>query len=277
MDKKHCAICGKQFKFMDNKYNLQNSEKMCGDCAKKIGFKHMSIREQSAAELMTSSQIQQFIGQNVIVDPKQFIKDSKPDKKAIENKNNLMSINKNPPDEKLNKILTEMSDAGVNDTFGTKKEIRALPDILSDDEIVKFATSGLVDGNTVLTVCTNKRVLFIDKGMLYGIKSTEIPLDMVNGVSYKKGLLLGSIAITNGAKTALIDNVSKEDTLKMANTLKSESEKFKNSSNKITNVQSSMPDSNGSVNQLRQLKSLLDDGVLTQGEFDAKKKQILGI
>ena len=29
--------------------------------------------------------------------------------------------------------------------------------------------------------------------------------------------------------------------------------------------------------QLRALKSLLDDGILTQEEFDAKKKQVLGL
>lgn len=31
------------------------------------------------------------------------------------------------------------------------------------------------------------------------------------------------------------------------------------------------------ADQIRKLKSLLDDGILTQAEFDAKKKQILGI
>lgn len=32
-----------------------------------------------------------------------------------------------------------------------------------------------------------------------------------------------------------------------------------------------------SSDQLRKLKSLLDDGVITQSEYEAKKKQILGI
>ena len=34
---------------------------------------------------------------------------------------------------------------------------------------------------------------------------------------------------------------------------------------------------NDSSEQLRKLKGLLDDGVITQDEFDSKKKQILGI
>jgi hypothetical protein len=33
----------------------------------------------------------------------------------------------------------------------------------------------------------------------------------------------------------------------------------------------------GVADEIRQLKSLLDDGILTQDEFDAKKKQLLGL
>ena len=34
---------------------------------------------------------------------------------------------------------------------------------------------------------------------------------------------------------------------------------------------------NSSIDQLKQYKELLDDGVITQEEFDAKKKQLLGL
>ncbi|MCC7667842.1 hypothetical protein CRI87_12145 [Liquorilactobacillus satsumensis] len=59
--------------------------------------------------------------------------------------------------------------------------------------MINYATTGIVDNNTVLVVCTDSRVLFVDKGMLYGIKSSEIPLDMINGVAYSTGLGLKSI------------------------------------------------------------------------------------
>lgn len=75
----------------------------------------------------------------------------------------------------LQEVKKQLSAANVSDTFGTKKEIKALPEILNDDEVIQYATSGFVDGNTVLIVLTQKRILFIDKGLLYGIKSTEIP------------------------------------------------------------------------------------------------------
>jgi predicted Zn-dependent peptidase len=37
------------------------------------------------------------------------------------------------------------------------------------------------------------------------------------------------------------------------------------------------PTTDDSISQLKQLSELKDQGILTQAEFDAKKKQILGI
>lgn len=46
--------------------------------------------------------------------------------------------------------------------------------------------------------------------------------------------------------------------------------------NEIMNLKEINTDSNG-VNDLKQLKQLADDGIITQEEFEAKKKQILGL
>ena len=51
-------------------------------------------------------------------------------------------------------VLKQFKEAGVSDTFGTKKEVKYLPNILFDDEIVQYATSGFVNNNTVLVVLT---------------------------------------------------------------------------------------------------------------------------
>lgn len=176
----------------------------------------------------------------------------------------------------LETIQQQLKDAGVTDTFGTKKEIKALPDMLFDDEIIQYATSGFVDGNTVLMVCTNTRILFVDKGLVFGIKSTEIPLNMVNGVSYSKGLILGSIAIVNGAVTTKIEQVNKNTAPIMVEKIKQATAMLQQANQQPATPApaSEQPDL---VEQLRGLKVLVDEGVLTQEEFDAKKKQVLGI
>ena len=45
----------------------------------------------------------------------------------------------------------------------------------------------------------------------------------------------------------------------------------------ISNATSFETNCKSSADQLRELKNLLDEGILTQEEFDAKKKQILGL
>lgn len=174
----------------------------------------------------------------------------------------------------LETVKEQLKAANIIDTFGTKKEIKALPEILNDDETIKYATSGLVDGNTILAVCTDSRVLFIDKGLIYGIKSTEIPLDMVNGVSYSKDLVLGTISVVNGAVTTKIENVDKKSAPIMADTIKKVSAEYKQLKN---NPQPAQGEQKDVIAELRELKVLVDEGILTEEEFSARKKKVLGI
>lgn len=124
--------------------------------------------------------------------------------------------------EKLDVIKQQLKDADVENLFGTKKEIKALPDTIDIDggEKILYAANAFIETNSVLVVCTNKRVIFLDHGLIYGSKSTDIPLDMINSVSYSKGLMLGSIAVTNGVITTQIENMQSYSAKKMAETIK---------------------------------------------------------
>lgn len=55
------------------------------------------------------------------------------------------------------------------------------------------------------------------------------------------------------------------------------SRKSKNITNNQPARPAHQPQNNNLTTQLTELKSLLDQGILTQAEFDAKKAQILGI
>lgn len=173
--------------------------------------------------------------------------------------------------EKVNIIKQQLKEAGVENLWGTKKEVKALPDIIdiSGGEKILYAANAFVATNSVLAVCTNKRVIFLDHGMIYGSKTTDIPLDVINGVSYSKGLMLGSIAVTNGATTVQIENMQPYSAEKLAENLKKAAAKFKQ--------QPLKPETNSDLSQLKELKQLLNEGIITEEEFTAKKKQILGI
>lgn len=158
--------------------------------------------------------------------------------------------------------------------WGTKKEISELHKILSFDESIKAITSGLTNGSTWLIVCTDRRVLMIDKGMVYGVKLIEIPLDRITSITHSKGLLLGEVSITEGAVTRIIKNIPKNTVSFFTNTVNIEIENRKKSSQiSVTKVlnEVSIPD------EILKYKQLLDIGVLTQEEFDMKKKELLDI
>lgn len=171
-------------------------------------------------------------------------------------------------------INIEIDSLPCKDDWGTRKEISELSSILKVDEEIKAMTSGFTDGNTWLIVCTNKRVLMLDKGMIYGLKLIDIPLDRINSISHSKGLLLGKISITDGATTRTIENVSNNTVSFFANTVNNEVELYKQS--KLAST-TQVVNNTSSADELIKYKQLLDMGALTQEEFDAKKKELLGL
>ncbi len=126
---------------------------------------------------------------------------------------NLKTASKSERQAYYNRIAEEMGD----DQFFTKKELHYLPEVLRDGEQVLAFTSGLKDGNTWLIVLTDRRILFLDKGMIYGLKQESIPLNRVNSISGNTGLLLGKIVITDGSRSHEITNVWKKTVKRFTN------------------------------------------------------------
>lgn len=93
--------------------------------------------------------------------------------------------------------------------YGGKKELKHLYSILRDGEQVLYTTTGQMDANIWMVACTNQRVLFIDKGMLYGVKQHEILLKNITSVSYKTGMINGDIFIYSYGTMSEIRNVPK--------------------------------------------------------------------
>lgn len=160
----------------------------------------------------------------------------------------------------------ELSHLPGYDSFGTKKEIYHLYKNLYSKEIVYSIASGMMDGNTWLITCTSKRIIFVDCGMIYGVKQVEIPLDKINSISYKNGILLGEIHIQDGASEKTILNVQKYSTKPFVDSVHSAMESKRNT---IQNSPYSV------ANELMKLKSLMDSGIITLDEFEDQKRKLL--
>jgi len=150
----------------------------------------------------------------------------------------------------------------------TKKELYHLPEVLSQGEQVIAFTSGLMGGNTWLISLTDRRVIFLDKGLVYGLKQVIIDLDKINAVSCKTGLVFGEIGITDGASAKKISNVPKATAAPFAAKIQEAIEARKQAPN-------AAPAPMDFISMLERLAALRDRGVLTNEEFVEQKSIIL--
>lgn len=154
------------------------------------------------------------------------------------------------------------------DSWGTKKEIRYLKDMLYEGEQVFAIASGIMGGNTWLLACTSKRVIFVDCGMIYGVRHSEVMIDRINAVSFKNGLILGEIHIEDGASTRIISSVSKTSTKPFVDAVHRAIDLSKKNSNaSVSNI--------SNADEILKFKKLYDSGIITKEEFKQQKRKLL--
>ena len=170
-------------------------------------------------------------------------------------------------------VDAQIKSVGLFDSFGTKKEIAFLPEIMRESEEILFLTSGFTDGNTWLITATNMRLIFLDKGFIYGLKQIEYPYDKISSISHKLGMLMGKISIGTSSGDVIIDNIAKADVSKMNEII----------SNHIHNQYThTTPTAVGSkapvddiISKLERLGSMKEKGLLTDEEYVAAKAKLL--
>lgn len=116
-------------------------------------------------------------------------------------------------------IHTKLRLVGLTQPKRVRKEITALADILEPGEDIKGAASGIMDGKNWLVVCTDRRVLFLDK-VIGGLLRKDIPLEMVSSVSMNTGMVFGSIDILGAGLSGMqVKNILKAEVPNLANAI----------------------------------------------------------
>jgi hypothetical protein len=116
-------------------------------------------------------------------------------------------------------------------------------------------------------VVTDKRVY----GRANFGKKINLPFDMISsvGTSAFKGI---SVATSSGRISFWLCK-NKEDVFNVISNVLLERQENKN--NELSFAKHDAPQSE--ADELKKYKDLLDSGIITQEEFDAKKKQLLGL
>jgi hypothetical protein len=172
------------------------------------------------------------------------------------------------------------------DSFGTKKELKVLPDYLEPDEIVFALTSGIMvqtetsnsfdfGTNTWLVVLTNDRFLFLDAAMLTSSVDTQsIRHDRVQAVSASQGWVLGKIMVDLGSRVLTIDNCQKATVKVVADLANKWLKELSNKKSAASSQVQSSPEESP-LDKLEKLAKLHAMGVLSDEEFNAAKQKVL--
>ena len=136
-----------------------------------------------------------------------------------------------------------------------------------------------MDGTTWLIVCTQKRILLLDHGFLFGFKQSEMNLENINSISYQTGLLFGSIEIWHSGARMLIENCNKKTVKPFVEAVNAAMTAAKGARTaSVTNTAiPAAPAADDMVSQLERLGALVEKGLLSKEEFEAQKKKLLGL
>lgn len=177
-----------------------------------------------------------------------------------------------PTLDEIHQQLKNLDD--VSKFFG-KKEIKELPNILWEDEKLEKLVQGFyTKGNGVL-VATNKRLIFIDKGLLYGVRVEDFPYDKISSIQYSTGMVLGKITIFTSGNNAVIEQIDKSQVKIFAEYVRARISGVKEHASLPTSTNEQIDDD--FINKLERLAKLKEQGILTEEEFTQQKNRILNL
>ncbi len=151
-----------------------------------------------------------------------------------------------------------------------KREVKELPGILSEEETIERIIEGNYEEeiSTGILVATNKRLIFIVKGLLR-LRVEDFPYDKISSIQYEKGIMMGKITIFASGNKASIRNVSKNQVKDFGDFVR------EYISQKSKSEQEHQKMGEDIVTKLENLAALKDKGILTEEEFQVQKKKML--
>ena len=163
--------------------------------------------------------------------------------------------------------------------FYTRKEIRYLPKILTEGERILALTSGYMRTSTWLIVCTNYRVLFLHRGMLWGLHQVQMNLDRLQSIDSSYGILFGTIRVWDGAASIEVSMILKSSIAPFVRTVQEAMDQYKR--HMVHDIASAARGGSPAaptttwLTELERLSALKAQGHLSEAEYAAAKAKLL--
>ena len=152
-------------------------------------------------------------------------------------------------------------------------ELKELSKMIYDDEKVGKGATCSFSGKPGLAVATSTRVIFVSKIML-NLLVEEFAYDKITSVQMDGGFLSNDIIITFGGSKVKFTGLVKAQCTELTNYIKEQVNKPK-STGAVVHQTVNVP--TDPMDQIAKLAKLKEQGILTEEEFTAKKKQLLGL
>lgn len=167
--------------------------------------------------------------------------------------------------------LEQLANEKLSMGFMVRRELKKLPELLGDQEDVVNLARGEYDGKEGLIVTTDRRIMFVEQGMIRS-NLEDFPYDKIASVKSETGMRSGKLTIfASGNKAELKDIHPKARVTEIGDYVRVRISE--GSSNKPAGHSTAAPPD--AMEQIRKLGELHDAGVLNDAEFEAKKAELL--
>lgn len=173
----------------------------------------------------------------------------------------------------MDTIAETIKFAGFGKKKAMSKQIQMFDDRLTDQGETLLAVCASVKGTKQLYVTDNRIILHEIKGIVSN-DERSIPLASISSINISNKLVYSTIEIVSTGNKAIIDDVPAHIALEIKAAIENLKAMAKTSTAPAGKVEKDMYEV---ADEIRELKELLEDELITQEEFDAKKKQLLGI
>lgn len=107
----------------------------------------------------------------------------------------------------------------LSSTFGSKREIQRLPEVLWESEVVQMLATGAYGGGQGLVAMTSLRLVFVKHGVMSQTVE-DFPYSRISSVQWQGGMLMGTLTVYTSGNRADIKNMPKDDGKAIADQLR---------------------------------------------------------
>ena len=156
--------------------------------------------------------------------------------------------------------------------FGVRRELKQISATLAPSEGLLDIIQGAYASQTGVLLATDRRMIFLAKGWVT-LKVEDFPLEKISSVQYETGLLTGTITIFASGNKAQITHTVKAHTKAFAEGVR----------NRLLAAPAPAPppvqpsSRSDTMAELDKLATLRERGLLSDEEFTAAKRKLLGL